>query len=346
MRKAAYVLIALAVAAVAVVLAGCGAKVEGVPDTVATVNGEKITAADYLSQVSRTAGQQVLRNMIEQDLIVQWAKEEKVPVTDEQVEKQIALMKKTGSYEDRADAIGESGVEQQVRVEQAVTNLAKKFYKVGKSDLDSAYEMGKSNYVHGPRKRVALLIVDDKAKIEKAAKEIKDGADFDQVATQYAGGSPFGQSGPIKTWLDPEQPNLPSGLAKAVKDTKVGAVSKPFDLSSPMMQGNKSYAILKVLKTQPKADLKLADVKPEVEKYAAMQKVQAESADFQKRLNEWKRNADIQVNIDKFKEIESSFKNPPEPMAPPAMQPSATPKPAPKSAPKSEAAPKAEAGKK
>lgn len=326
MRNAAYALLAVAALIGAVALSGCGAKVEGVPNVVATVDGEEITAEQYLTQLHRMFGRDVLRNLIEQAIIVKWAADEKVPVTQEQIDKAIEALKRDGEYEDRVKMLGEDGLRRQLEVEQAVTNLAKKLYKIKDSEIEEAYAMRQSSYVHGPRKRVALVIVDEQKKIEEAAKKIKDGGDFDQVAAEYMS-SPFGPPGPFKTWVDPDAEGLPNELAKAVKDTKVGEVSKVFKIESP--DGSSvQYGLLKVVAEQGKADLKVEDVRSELEKIVAMQKIQMESADFQKRLNERKKKAKIQINSDDLKAVAASFKNPPEPPAPP-------PAPGPESAPES-----------
>lgn len=323
MRKLAFVL--LAAAAGIILIPGCGVKVDGVPSTVATVNGTPITAEVYLSQLHRMMGRDVLRNLLEQVIILKWAEDEKVPPTKEQIDKAIAALKREGEYEDRVKQMGEDGLRRQLEVEQAVTNLVKKFYKIKESDLKDMYSMRESAYVHGPRKRVALIIVDDKKKIEEIEKKIKGGADFDEVGAEYVN-NPFGPPGPFKTWLDPEAVGLPPALGDAAKETKVGQVSKIFELEDP--GGTRSqWGILKVVDEQGEANLKLEDVRFELEKMVAMQKIQMESADFQKRLNERKRKADIKINAPDLKGIAAAFRNPPEPPAPP---------PAPKQAPKQE----------
>lgn len=322
MKNAACALLAVALVVGVIALAGCGAKVEGVPGTVATVNGTAITAEAYLSQLHRMAGRDILKNMIEQEIIVKWAEDEKVPATQEQINKAIEALKREGEYEDRVKAMGEDGLKRQLEVEQAVTNIAKKLYKIKDSDLQEMYTMRESAYVHGPRKRVALIIVDEKKKIEEAAKTIKEGGDFDEVGAEYVN-NPFGPPGPFKTWLDPDAVGLPPELGDAAKETKVGEVSKIFEIEDQNGTRNQ-YGILKVVAEQGDADLKLKDVKLELEKMVAMQKIQTESADFQKRLNERKKKAEIQINASDLKGVAAGFKNPPAPPAPPPA-----PKPAP-----------------
>ena len=313
-----------AAAAATVVLAGCGSKecIKGIPETVATVNGQKISCSDYLNQTSMRVGQQVLQNMLDEAVVLDWAKSENVSPTDEQINKQIDILKREGVYDQQVKLMGEDSLKSELKAAQARINLAKKLTKISDSDLQQAYDQMKTRYVHGPRKQVALIINSDMSKIQAAEKDLKAGKDFDEVSSTYTD-SRFGASGPITIWIDETQKGLPADLLNAAKNTKKGEVSKIFTIGQPGMPSQNG--ILKVLQEQPKADQKLADVKDEVEDTAAMQKSQMD-IDFQKKLNDRKKDAKIEINIPQFKSIAESFKNPPEP-SPMMVSPKATPAP-------------------
>lgn len=304
MRKIVLVLVGLAVV---LALAGCGTKVPGVPSTVAKVNGTPIVSSDYLNELNQQYGKQVLRNMIEQEILLEWAKELGVPATQEQVNKQIENMKRNQEYTDRVKQAGESILKRQLMVQQAVTNIAVKIYKITDKDLQAAYDSPgvKQRYVHGPQKRIAAMIAMDKKRLDEAATKIKEGKDFDQVAAEYSV-----TGGVIKDWVNLEGANVPASLLGVIKGTPTGKVSQVFSLGgNPPYQ---QFAIIKVLAERPKADLKLKDVKPEVEQMAAMQKIQT-SPDFQKKLYGQKKKAKIEVLIPNFESVGAMLKAPPQP---------------------------------
>lgn len=309
MKKAAFAVVALAAAAVAI--SGCGSKTStGIPNTVATVNGQNITASDYIQELHRRIGQDVLRSMIEQDITIQWAKNEKVGPTQDQINQQIEVLKREGVYEDQVKALGEDGLKNELEATQARINLAEKFYKPSDKDLEQAYNMMKVRYVHGPRKQVALIINPDKSQIDKAAADIAKGMKFEDAASKYTYRQ-FMMRGMIKLFVADDQPGLPADLVKAAKDTKVGDVSKSFALKQT---GSPSqYVILKVLQEQPKADMKLKDVKDEIAGNVALQKAQMDPG-FQKKLNAQKKKAKIDVSVPEFKDLVQDFKNPPDQM--------------------------------
>lgn len=323
MKKAALFAVGVAVVITAVVMSGCGTKVSGVPKTVATVNGQAISASEYLDQVNRRFGQDLLRSMIEQRIILQWAKEENVEPTEEQIQKQIAILKRDGSYDDQVKILGEEGLKSEIKAMQARMNLAKKFIGVTDADLKQTYESMKQRYVHPARKQVALIINPSKSKIEGAAKKIKAGGDFDAIAAEYSSQQFAAFRGPIKIWVEENQAGMPPELAKAAKETKLGEISEPIPLAPP--GSPTQYALLKVIQDQPKANKSFNQVKDEIEEMVLFQKSQTDP-EFVKKLNAKLKAAKVDIKIDQFKNLVYSFKNPPEP--PPMMMPE--PQPAPK----------------
>jgi len=323
MKKAALLAVGVAVVITAVVMSGCGTKVSGVPETVATVNGQAISASEYLDQVNRRFGQDLLRSMIEQRIILQWAKEENVEPTEEQIQKQIAILKRDGSYDDQVKILGEEGLKSEIKAMQARMNLAKKFIGVTDADLKQTYESMKQRYVHPARKQVALIINPSKSKIEGAAKKIKAGGDFDAIAAEYSSQQFAAFRGPIKIWVEENQAGMPPELAKAAKETKLGEISEPIPLAPP--GSPTQYALLKVIQDQPKANKSFNQVKDEIEEMVLFQKSQTDP-EFVKKLNAKLKAAKVDIKIDQFKNLVYTFKNPPEP--PPMMMPE--PQPAPK----------------
>lgn len=316
---------------VAVILTGCGksCKISQVPDTVAKVNGEGIPASKYLDMTSRRSGREILTNLIEQQVILDWAKKEGVPPTDKQINGQIDVLKRDGVYDRQVKLIGEDAVKSELRAMQARINVAKKISKVTDQELKAAYDMMKQRYVHGPRKYVALIINTDKKKVEDAAKAVKGGESFDEAANKYTDKRFTMGGGPIEIWVAEGQQGLPKELAAAAKATKKGEVSNVFPLGQPGMPTN--YAILKVTDEQPKSNLQLKDVKGEVEDAAALQKSQMDPK-FTEELNKKKKDAKISIDIPYLKDVADTIKNPPE--AAPMMGGAPTPAPAPKAAPK------------
>lgn len=304
----------LLIVGLAFALAGCGGKGQP-PASVATVDGKSVSGSMYYEFLNMTGGRQVLPILIEQQVLLNWADKEGVPVTKDQIDKQIEILKRDGAYEDQVESAGgEQAFRDRYEGFQARTNLAEKLYKFTDGELMTIYNQPNMHprYVHGARKRVVVVVSSDSKKIAEAAKAIKNGMDFDTAAVKYSDPQ-FAMNGPVKTFV--EQGQGPEGLQKAVAATKQGEVSKPFTFV--LGQLGTLNGLVKVIGEQPKSDLKFAAVKDEVKSMAALQKTMDPA--FQKKLDAQKKKAVIVIELPQYKFLVEQIKNPPPPMGMPGM---------------------------
>lgn len=298
MRLLVVVLIAV-VGAGAIV--GCGSKVGSkcadLPETVAVVNGQPISCADYVRQLNIQAGGQVLMSVIQQAVLLDWARKEGVAPTEDQIKDQIAMHKEEGMWEDQVKMFGEAGLRYKMLGDQAKINLVRKLVKIDDKELSALYEEMKPQFVHGPRKMVAAIVHIDKEKIDSALDAIKKGKKFEDAAEE------FSMQTNVKFWVPEEDTTgrLPQSVVKAVKDLKVGQTSKVVSFDSPM-GGQTTYLLLKVLKTQGPADKKFKDVKDDLLDTMALRKSMTDE-DFQKKLNSKVKAAKLVVNIEQYKDL-------------------------------------------
>lgn len=305
MKKTAYIAMgAAAVAAIAFSFAGCGNKsTAGLPHSVATVNGTTITADQLANQAAIQFGQQVLTNMIEQQILMDWAKKEGVDVTDDQISKLTEMFKREGMYDDQVKMMGEEAIKNQLKVMQAQINLVGKLDKISDAEAKTTFDTPgvKRQYVHGPRKRLALIVNMDKKKVDDAAGKLSTGEDPDSVCTAIIGGPSS------KVWVqDVEQEPLKI-VADTAKSIKVGECSKVFPVA--MTGSPTQYVVFKVLAEQPKDDKKFEDVKSEIIGFLSMQKFQSPS--MQAKFNDQKKNADIKIDVVRLAGVANTIKNPP-----------------------------------
>ena len=87
-RTILFLLIALPV----VFLIGCAGKTGGPPAVVATVDGQPISGALYYELLNMNFGRQVLPSIVEYQVMLNWAEKEGVPVTEAQIDTQIAAV--------------------------------------------------------------------------------------------------------------------------------------------------------------------------------------------------------------------------------------------------------------
>lgn len=294
-------------AAAVVLFSGCGVKVKGVSGTVATVDGKSISAEEYFDTLHRRFGKDMLSGLLQNAILEKWAEDEKVPVTDKQLEAQIEILKRNGVYEDQVKQVGEAAINREMRAVQARINLAKKLDPVTKEELEEAYENMKPGFVHGPRVQVEVIVNPEESKLKDAKIALDDGREFEDVAAEF-GTSPMGGSSTIKIWVDLEKPGLPKNIVDAAKKLEVGKYSDVLGIG-PEGQTTQ-FLIMKAVNKQEKANLKLADVKDEVESNVAVSKFQQ---NLSEQLRDKMKEAKIEIKAESLSDVKYKFMYPPEP---------------------------------
>lgn len=205
MKKWQVAAVVLVVALLAVVSAGCTAKVA------ATVNGKAIPQSDVDKQIEiikkqqpnvfagangKTSEsnfrQQVLDQLVTAQLVLQEASRLGVTVSDKEVNDKLAQVKKIFNNDDKklADALQQQGltvdtyktkVRDQLISEKMVNNIVKG-EKVSDAEVKAYYDKNAAQFVDPDQLRVSQITVKSDAAAKQALDQIKGGADFAGVA--------------------------------------------------------------------------------------------------------------------------------------------------------------------
>jgi foldase protein PrsA len=211
--------IVLCLALLAGVLAACGGSSESVPsDSVAVVNGDSITKAQFNSLMAATAKvakvnkqtppkvgsaeyksteDRVLSFLVQLDELTQKGKSLGVTVTDAQVQQQVNKVKQ--QYFKGDEAKFETGLAGQgltlgiYRLEwrsqllgQAIYNKVTKDVKVTPDQVSAYYNAHKSSYTQAASRDVRHILVNNKALADQLEGKLKGGADFAVLAKKYS----------------------------------------------------------------------------------------------------------------------------------------------------------------
>ena len=237
----------------------------------AIVNDEVISLFDLVSRVrmvlisssipdtpenrQRVAGQ-VLRSLIDQKLELQEAKRQNVTASDEEINKALDQIEKQNNMKSGAlnEFMKSRGIDRGALVDQLTASIVwAKLVKrqtvqnttISDSEIDDGLKRVKE-HAGEPQSRVAeiFLAVDNPAQdeevrhvAERLSQQMKQGARFSAVATQFSQSATAAVGGDIG-WVRPDQ--LPPELAKAA------AQLKPGELSAPIRTAGGYYLLLVV----------------------------------------------------------------------------------------------------
>lgn len=184
--------IALAIALIVVIIFPIGGNKK---DTIATVNGTKITNNDLINTLQQYYGESIsgiLDRMITEEVIAQEAKAKNITVTDADIAADVAAMKiEYGSEENFNQFLSYYGmVEEDLKNELKLTTyirlLLQDSVEVTDEEIQTYFDANKDNYGNPVEQvRASHILVEDKTLAEDILKQLKDGADFATLAAQY-----------------------------------------------------------------------------------------------------------------------------------------------------------------
>lgn len=158
------------------ILAGCGGK------AVVVVNGDKITKAELQSEAEKVAGEEVLRKLVAEKIILQAAKKEGVYPSKEEIEKELEFRQRenpTLLEQLKKQGLTLDDYKRELLVSLAQANLLTKGIEVTDKEVEEAFNKNKPFL---DRVRLRWIVNASETEIKKAREKLESGAFFEVVA--------------------------------------------------------------------------------------------------------------------------------------------------------------------
>ena len=292
-----------------------------VEEIIARVNNEIITRSEYekaretavddarsecqahctpeqLKTLIEDRQKNALRDLIDQSLLVQRAKDMGVSVEPEVIKRldQIRTQNNLSSMEELEKAVTGQGtnwedfknnIRNQILTQRVISSEVGSHINVSDDDIQKYYDAHKSEFIRP--EQVALReievstegkkpeeIPDLRKKAETALKRVKDGEDFGEIAKRFADGSTKNQGGFLGVYKRGE-------LSKELEDTVFKM--KKNDLTD-VMETKQGFLILQVLEHYDEGEQSLAKVKNEISERLYSERMEPALRDYLKTLRE------------------------------------------------------------
>lgn len=308
----------LAFALLSITLAACGA---GGGGTIVSVNGQDITKAELDNKLEGgPSGKQTLNQLVQAALIDQYAKDNKIVVSDAEVQKKEdeikaryqgdqfnQILKQQGLTEDDVKKI----LRQQVELEKAVGKDA----HVSDADVKAYFDKNHATLDKPEQVRARHILVADLKTANEVEAQLKKGANFATLAQKYST-DPSSKVKGGELGFFGHGAMVPS-FDKAAFSLPVGKISAP--VKSPF-----GYHIIQVEQKLPAKKATLANSQAQIRAQLQQQQLSAQIPTFLQGL---RAKAKIDVKDPRFADV---FATPP-PIAPaaPAASPASSPAAAP-----------------
>lgn len=330
-------LLALGTAAGFALLSGCqGHKI------VAKINGSPIDEAEYTAYVSRVkandfqaftqlgvttdAGGVGLVTIIKERLLDKLAAEKGVRPTDEQVNRYADYLKRTNASVAQALSSGQVGKDdlpRLIRDQMILLAIGSDNATVPEDDIKKEFTANKQQYDYPELDGIRAVAVPDEAKGIELINKIKATGDFGTEALQY---NP--QAGIVR-FIPGAQ--LPKPLQDALLTLKDGQLAPaPISLSnSSQPAAPATFIVLQLVQRMPKGEAKLEDAHEAIRQRKLQETHQEILKHSQDVMGDFNKKAQVEVFIDKYKDIVKAALTPPPPAPMSVPPPSASMRPGP-----------------
>ena len=300
-----------AVALLGLALAGCGSGGSSAGGNVATVNSANITRAEFDAMLEAgPQGKAILNQLIQTDLIDQYAADNHVDVSDADVqarEDEIKAKYPPGQFETilKSQNLTEDDVKKILRQQLVVEKAVSANIKVSDADVKSYLDKNHATLDTAEQVRARHILVADIKTAQTVEDKLKSGGDFAALAKQYSTDPSSKDKGGELGFFSKGQ-MVPAFQAAAFSQ-KIGVVGPP--VKSPF-----GYHIIEVEETKPAQVATYANSADKIRKLLTQQQQQQQVPAF---LQQLRSKATITIYDDKLKDAL--------PPAPPAAAATAAP---------------------
>ncbi len=291
MPKADRVVAGLATLLLAATLAACSSG-----GSIATVNGQSISKADFDSKLeSNPAAISTLQQMVREILIEQYAQKNNITVSDADIaakEDQIKQNFPPGSWDDMLKSRGltEDDVHKLLRDQIIIDRAVGKNITVSDAQIKAYFDKNHAAFDKPEEVQARHILVADLKTAQTVETQLKAGKDFAALAKQYS--------------IDPGSRDKGGELGLFRRGQMVpafdkAAFSQPVGVVGPPVKSPFGYHIIQVEKRIPGEQATLANTR---DKIADMLRQQQEAPLIQPFLSDLQSKANIQISDQRFAE--------------------------------------------
>jgi foldase protein PrsA len=297
-----------AVVALGLALAGCSSGGSSAGGNVASVNSDNITRAEFDAKLEAgPQGKAILNQLIQTDLIDQYAADNHVDVSDADVqarEDEIKAKYPPGQFDTilKSQNLTEDDVKKILRQQLVVEKAVSANIKVSDADVKSYLDKNHATLDTAEQVRARHILVADIKTAQTVEDKLKSGGDFAALAKQYSTDPSSKDKGGELGFFSKGQ-MVPAFQAAAFSQ-KIGVVGPP--VKSPF-----GYHIIEVEETKPAQVATYANSADKIRKLLTQQQQQQQVPAF---LQQLRSKATITIYDDKLKDA----------LPPPAPAPAAT----------------------
>lgn len=242
-------------------------------ETLATVDGNKITKEDLYNSLVKNYGPATLDTLISDQIIKLEAEKQNIKVTDKEIQKELdTLYAQYGGEEALKQQLTASGssidtVKEDIVQYIETRKLIEPTIKITDDEIKTYFEQNKDSFAQQEQVEASHILVEDKATAEEVLKKLNEGEDFAKLAKEYSKDTSNANNGGSLGYFGKGQ--MVPEFEKVAFKLKVNEISEP-------VKTEYGYHIIKVTGKKEAKAANLEDNKAAIKETLLTQKMQTE----------------------------------------------------------------------
>ena len=259
--------------------------------TVASVDGERITKKELYDTLVGVYGESAVDNLVTKVVIDKEADKRNVKVKDSEIDAEVATYEESyGGEEGLKSALEASGLtladlKEDIETNIKIEKLMAEDIEITEDEVKSYYEENKSNFDTPESIEVSHILVEDKETAQEILDKLKAGEDFAELAKEYSTDTATAEKGGELGFITSGE--MVEEFEKAAFALKVGEISD-------IVKTDYGYHIIKATDFKEAKESTYEDSKELAKEAALAEKI---SSEYSTWVQELKTKYDIKTNL-------------------------------------------------
>ncbi|MGM0901066.1 MAG: peptidylprolyl isomerase [Bacillota bacterium] len=242
-------------------------------ETIASIDGEKITKDELYDVLVGQYGATALSALIDNKIIEMEAAKEKITVSDKEIEDEYnAYVDSYGGEEALSAALKQSGISEddlKVDIENyfKLEKLLEPRVEITEEELKTYFDENKESFDELEQVEASHILVEDEATATEVAEKLASGGDFDELAAEYSTDAANAESGGELGYF--AKGDMVEEFENTAFSMEVGTISDP-------VKTDYGYHIIKVTDKKEAKEAVFEDHKEEINEILFNEKIQSE----------------------------------------------------------------------
>ncbi len=261
-------------------------------NTVASVDGEKITQNDLDEALNKQYGTSILQTLIANKVVDLEAEKEKIKVTDKEKKAELDDLIESSGGEDafnaalEANGASKADIEEELSRYLKIKKLLEPRIEITDDQIKSYFDENKASFDTPEQVEASHILVADEKTAKEVKKKLDDGEDFADLAKEYSTDTATKENGGELGYFSSGQ---------MVEEFEKAAFSMDVDEISDPVQTDNGWHIIKVTGHKDAVEAKLDDHKDEIKDALFEQQMNTEYSTW---LTEIEAKYDIDNKLD------------------------------------------------